>query len=443
MSSIVDLIQKKKNGKPLSRSDIDHWVRGAAHGTVPDYQLAALLMAICFQGMTDEETVYLTLAMAESGETLDLSPIGGVCVDKHSTGGVGDTTTLVLVPLCAACGANVAKMSGRGLGHTGGTVDKMESIPGMRTELSTEAFIRQVRDVGCAVIGQSANLTPADKALYDLRNATATVGSLPLIVSSIMSKKIAAGAGAIVLDVKTGSGALMHSLEDSLALARAMVEVGRLASRPTLALVTGMDQPLGTHIGNALEVKEAIDVLAGRAGGRLKDVSLTLGSLMLHAGGYASSETEALARLQDALESGRGLTKLREMIEAQGGDGRVCADTNLLPQAGGIFPVCAETDGYVSHMNTTELGAASQLLGAGRASKEDVIDPAVGIVMEAELGDFVAKGQPLAYLHINDESKASEAAGRVEKAISLTPEKMPSPPLVHAIVRPDGVERLA
>lgn len=440
MDSILALIQKKKMGEALTRDEIRQWVMGAARGTVPDYQSAALLMAIRFMGMTDEETRDLTLRMAASGEMMDLSAIGGVCVDKHSTGGVGDTTTLVLTPLVAACGAKVAKMSGRGLGHTGGTVDKMESIPGMRTVLSTSAFVEQVRRVGCAVVGQSENLAPADKAIYSLRDATATVDSLPLIVSSIMSKKIAAGAGAIVLDVKTGSGALMHTLEDSIALAKAMVEVGRLAGRPTLAVVTGMDQPLGTHIGNALEVREAIDILAGRAGGRLKEVSLQLGAMMLRAGGYDKTEAEARARLEDALQSGRGLRKLQEMIEAQGGDPAVCDDVDLLPKAREVIPVAARAEGYIAKMDTTLLGEASQRLGAGRANKEDAIDPAVGIVMAVELGGYVQKGAPLARVHANDAAKAAEAMERVRAAVMIAPEKAPVPPLTYAVVRPEGVE---
>lgn len=442
--NMADLIRKKRDGGTFTQEETAWWVRGAAgQESIPDYQLTAMLMAIFFQGMTEEETRDLTMAMAHSGEIADLSAIGGVCVDKHSTGGVGDTTTLVLVPLAAACGAKVAKMSGRGLGHTGGTLDKLESIPGMRVEMSTEDFIRQVQQIGCAVIGQTHDIAPADKTLYGLRDVTATVDSLPLIVSSIMSKKIAAGADAIVLDVKTGSGALMQTLDDSIELARMMVEVGRLAGRPTHALVTGMDQPLGTHIGNALEVKEAIDILAGRAGGRLLEVSLRLGTMMLVAGGYAASEAEARARMMEALRSGAGLAKLREMIEAQGGDGRVCDDVALLPQASHIIPVPAPRSGYIARMDTTALGEASQHLGAGRAKKEDNIDPAVGIVMQVELGEAIAQGEPLAWLHAHSEETAAVALRTVQQAIHIDDKSPALPPLVYAVVRPDGVERFA
>ena len=287
--NMVDVILKKKAGKALSTEEIRAFARGAADGSIPDYQLSALLMAICFQGMDARETTDLTMEMMHSGGVVDLSAIDGVCVDKHSTGGVGDTTTLVLVPLAAACGAKVAKLSGRGLGHTGGTLDTLESIPGCSIEKSQEAFIEQVKSIGCAVIGQTHDLCPADKALYALRDVTGTVDSIPLIASSIVSKKLASGAGAIVLDVKTGSGALMHTVEDSIALAKAMVDIGTHAGRPILALVTGMDQPLGTHVGNALEVREAIDILAGRAGGDLLTVSLELGSRMLVAAGVAKA----------------------------------------------------------------------------------------------------------------------------------------------------------
>ena len=321
--NMVDVILKKKAGKALSTEEIRAFARGAADGSIPDYQLSALLMAICFQGMDARETTDLTMEMMHSGGVVDLSGIDGVCVAKHSTGGVGDTTTLVLVPLAAACGAKVAKLSGRGLGHTGGTLDKLESIPGCSVEKSQEAFIEQVKSVGCAVIGQTHDLCPADKTLYALRDVTGTVDSIPLIASSIVSKKLASGAGAIVLDVKTGSGALMHTVEDSIALAKAMVDIGTHAGRPILALVTGMDQPLGTHVGNALEVREAIDILAGRAGGDLLTVSLELGSRMLVAAGVAKDIADGKARMRAALDSGAGLKKLREMIEAQGGDGRV------------------------------------------------------------------------------------------------------------------------
>ena len=312
--NMVDVILKKKAGGTLSPEEIRAFARGAADGSVPDYQLAALLMAICWRGMTPEETACLTMEMMHSGSVVDLSAIDGVCVDKHSTGGVGDTTTLVLVPLAAACGAKVAKLSGRGLGHTGGTLDKLESIPGCSVNVSIEDFIRQVQKIGCAVIGQTQDLCPADKALYALRDVTGTVDCIPLIASSIVSKKLASGAGAIVLDVKTGSGALMQTVEQSIELAKAMVEIGAQAGKPILALVTGMDQPLGTHVGNALEVKEAIDILAGRAQGDLLTVSLELGSRMLIASGIARDVEDGKARMMQALHSGAGLAKLKEMI---------------------------------------------------------------------------------------------------------------------------------
>jgi len=439
--NIIEMIRKKRDGGAFTHQEIAWIVRAASEGSVPDYQLAALMMAIYLRGMTDEETRDLTISMAHSGEVCDLSPVGGVCVDKHSTGGVGDTTTLVLVPLVAACGGKVAKMSGRGLGHTGGTLDKMEAIPGLRTEIPVGAFIRQVRQIGCAVVGQSQNLTPADRALYHLRDVTATVESVPLIVSSIMSKKIAAGSGAIVLDVKTGSGALMRTLDESIALAKAMVRVGTLAGRPTMALVTGMDQPLGTHIGNTLEVKEAIEILAGRARGRLLEVSLRLGAMMLVCAGITADERTARERLEDALTSGAGLRKLKEMIAAQGGDAAVCDDTALLPAAAHIVPVPALASGFVSAMDTTALGDASQRLGAGRRAKDDVIDPAVGIIMDVELGDHIEAGQPLAHLHLNAPALAAEVADRIQSAITITSERRPLPPLVYAIVHDGSVDQ--
>ena len=441
--NMVDVILKKKAGGALSPEEIRTFARGAADGSVPDYQLSALLMAICLRGMNAEETACLTMEMMHSGGTVDLSAIDGVCVDKHSTGGVGDTTTLVLVPLAAACGAKVAKLSGRGLGHTGGTLDKLESIPGCSVEKTQEDFVRQVQAIGCAVIGQTRDLCPADKALYALRDVTGTVDSVPLIASSIVSKKLAIGAGAIVLDVKTGSGALMHTLEDSVALARAMVDIGEQAGRPILALVTGMDQPLGTHVGNALEVKEAIDILAGRAGGDLLTVSLELGGRMLVAAGVARDVEDGRARMTAALQSGAGLEKLRQMIAAQGGDARVCDDVNLLPQAAHVIDVPAPRDGYVQRMDTTAIGYCAQDLGAGRRKKTDAIDPAVGLVMRVRLGDAVRAGEPLATLHINRPELAQEAAARLQSAIIIGEEKPELPPLIYAAVAPGETVRYA
>ena len=437
---MVGIIENKKLGKALSKDEIAYFVKGASLNQIPDYQLAALLMAIRLNGMTPEETATLTLEMAHSGDIADLSAIPGRTVDKHSTGGVGDTTTLVLAPLVAACGVPVAKMSGRGLGHTGGTLDKLETISGFHVELSEEQFIDQVKRIGCAVIGQSKNMAPADKVFYALRDVTSTVDSLPLIASSIMSKKLASGAGAIVLDVKTGSGAIMHTLEGSIELAKAMVDIGWMTGRPTVAIVTGMAEPLGSHVGNALEVKEAIDILAGRAKGPLLHVSLVLGSHMLMAAGRASTLIEAELLLKGALESGAGLCKLREMIVAQGGDGRVCDDVALLPRAQIVKPVAALKSGYVQGMDAAQLGLCAQRMGAGRIRKEDNIDPAVGFVLHKRIGDKVEKGESLATLYAKDEATFAAAVQALLANIYIGGERIAPEPLIHAVVTKDGIQ---
>ncbi len=437
--NFVEIIEKKKKGMALSREEIHCFVQGAATGSVPDYQLSALLMAICFQGMNAEETTCLTLEMMHSGDVMDLSGIGGICVDKHSTGGVGDTTTLVLAPLAAACGAKVAKMSGRGLGHTGGTLDKIESIPGCTVSLTEEQFIRQVKEIGVCVMGQTRDLCPADKALYALRDVTATVGSIPLIASSILSKKLASGADAIVLDVKTGSGALMQTLDAAVDLSRTMVEIGAKAGKPVLALVTGMDQPLGTHVGNALEVKEAIHTLSGRTTGDLLTVSLELGPRMLIASGIAEDVEDGIRQMKAAIASGAGLQKLREMIRMQGGNPAVCDDVNLLPQAPVRVPVPAPRSGYITAMDTTAIGYCTQDLGAGRKQKTDIIDPAVGLVMCRRLGDRVKAGDALCELHLRSEAQAEEAIRKMQAAITIEEAARPVPPLIYATVSPGEV----
>ena len=440
--TMLQIIEKKKLGQELSKEEISFFVRAAAEQSVPDYQLSALLMAIRLQGMTDRETADLTLAMRDSGDIADLSEIPGIKVDKHSTGGVGDTVTLVLAPLVAACGAPVAKMSGRGLGHTGGTLDKLESIPGMSINLSIPEFIRQVKTIGVAVVGQTAHLAPADKTLYALRDVTATVDSLPLIVSSILSKKLASGADAIVLDVKSGSGALMHTLEDSISLAESMVRVGTLAGKPIVALVSGMNQPLGTHVGNALEVKEAIDMLSGRAGGDLLSVSLTLGAYMLMLAGKAASVSAGQVLLRTALESGAGLRKLKEMIAAQGGNPAVCDDVSLLPQAAVVRPVTCGTSGYVRRMNTMALGLAAQAMGAGRAKKDDQLDYAVGFVLPVRIGDRVEPDSPFCTLYARSEADADQAEATIRAAVEIGPDPCPRARTFYAVVTKDGVRRL-
>ena len=440
--TMLEIIEKKKFGQELTKEEITFFANAAAEKSVPDYQISAMLMAIRLNGMTDRETTDLTLAMRDSGDTADLSAIPGLKIDKHSTGGVGDTTTLILAPLAAACGVTVAKMSGRGLGHTGGTLDKLESIPGLRVRLTEEELIRQVREIGLAVVGQTAHLAPADKTLYALRDVTSTVDSLPLIVSSILSKKLAAGTDAIVLDVKTGSGALMQNLEDSIALANAMVRVGHLAGKPVAALVTGMDQPLGTHIGNALEVREAIDVLAGRTEGDLLTVSLKLGGYMMLLAGLVSSPEEGEARMREAIASGAGLRKLKEMIRAQGGNPAVCDDVSLLPQAPYVRIACCGQEGTIQAMDTAALGMAAQAMGAGRLSLEDQLDYSVGYILKVRIGDRVTADTPLCELHAKTEADAARAEAAIRAAIRIGKEPCARARNFYAVITADGIQHI-
>lgn len=427
----VELIQKKRDGQRLSREELEFLVMGYVRGEIPDYQMAAWAMAVFFQGMEPEEITDLTLIMANSGDTLDLSAIRGVKVDKHSTGGVADTTTLVLAPLVASAGVPVAKMSGRGLGHTGGTVDKLESIPGFQTSLSSREFIDQVNRIGISVVGQSGELAPADKLLYALRDVTATVESIPLIASSIMSKKIAAGADGFVLDVKVGRGAFMKREEQAVELAKAMVQIGTLAKRATVALVTDMNQPLGRSIGNALEVKEAILTLKGQGPKNLTELCLQLGTEMLLLAGAAADGDEARTKLEKSLQSGRALEKFQEWIGAQGGNPMVAEDLSLLPQARFQKDLVAPQTGYIQEMDPLALGVAAMHLGAGRETKDSVIDLAVGIELHVGEGDFVEKGSPLARIHANDEGRLALAMSEVQQSFRLSQEKPTARPLVY------------
>ncbi|NUF26669.1 pyrimidine-nucleoside phosphorylase [Gilliamella sp. ESL0254] len=395
----VDIIEKKRDGKALSTEEIQFFITNYTNGKIPDYQVSALLMAIYYQGMTSKECADLTSAMMHSGDTVDLSSIKGIKVDKHSTGGVGDTTTLVLAPLVAALDVPVAKMSGRGLGHTGGTTDKFESIPGFKIELSKQDFINQVNHKGLAVIGQSGNLTPADKKLYSLRDVTGTVNSIPLIASSIMSKKLAAGADAIVLDVKTGDGALMKEMADSEKLAHEMVNIGNQIGRRTMAIISDMSQPLGFAIGNALEIKEAIDTLQGHGPADLTELVLTLGSQMVVLANKAKTLEEARAKLQEVIKNGKAIEKFKTLIEAQGGDSSIVDHPEKLASAPYQIALPALKSGYVSKIIADQIGIAAMQLGAGRATKEDIIDPAVGIVLHKKVGDQVAEGEALLTIH--------------------------------------------
>ena len=437
-----DLIIRKRDGQILSPEEIDYFVRGYVAGEIPDYQASALMMAVYFRGMNAEETAALTMKMAQSGDMVDLSAIPGIKVDKHSTGGVADTTTLVVAPLVAACGVPVAKMSGRGLGHTGGTLDKLESIPGFSVRQPMDAFIDLVNTNGLAVIGQTADLVPADRMLYALRDVTGTVENLSLIASSIMSKKIAAGADAILLDVKTGDGAFMGTEEEAFALARAMVDIGTEVGRDTVALITDMNEPLGEAVGNAIEVREAIEILKGERIGRLLTVCMALGAQMLVLGGICGTVREGEERLTQVLRSGKGLGKLAAMVQAQGGDPRVIENTGLLPQARERVDIAAERDGYICDIMTRHIGEAASILGAGRLTKEDAIDPAVGLWMHVRTGDAVEKGAPLATVYYNDETKKQEAAGMLKDAIRIGDDPPAQRPLVYGRVSKEGVERV-
>lgn len=429
-----EVIQKKRDGGELTAEEIDGFVQGFLSGEVPDYQVSAFLMAVYFRGMSSAETVGLTLAMVRSGETLDLSAIRGTKVDKHSTGGVGDKTSLVLIPLVAAAGAPVAKLSGRGLGHTGGTLDKLESIPGFTTELSAEAFVSQVNRVGCAIAGQTANLVPADKKLYALRDVTATVDSIPLIAASVMSKKIAAGSDGIVLDVKTGSGAFMKTLDGSRDLAKTMVAIGNEAGRRTVAVISDMDQPLGHSVGNALEVREAIETLAGEGPNDLRKLCLALGAQMLVLAKVTPSEENAEARLGALLSDGSALDKFKDMVQAQRGDPACIDDPERLPKAPVTLPVPALGTGVVASINAERIGLAAMRLGAGRAKKEDKIDPAVGIVLMKKTGEKVSKGEPLAQIHARDQAGVDQTLLLVQAAYTIGHSVPPTRPLIHEII---------
>jgi pyrimidine-nucleoside phosphorylase len=427
---MVDLIEKKRDGHELTTEEIKYIIEGYTNGSIPDYQISALTMAIYFKGMTEKERADLTLAMVESGDQIDLSQIEGTKVDKHSTGGVGDTTTLVLGPLVASVGVPVAKMSGRGLGHTGGTIDKLESVKGFHVEIENQQFIDLVNTNKIAVIGQSGNLTPADKKLYALRDVTATVDSIPLIASSIMSKKIAAGADAIVLDVKTGAGAFMKTLDDSRDLAKAMVRIGNNVGRRTMAVISDMSQPLGYAIGNALEVKEAIDTLKGEGPEDLTDLCLTLGSHMVYLADKASSLAEARVLLENAIKDGSALEKLKVFLSSQGGDASIVDDPSKLPQAAYTFELEAKEDGYVAEMVADEVGTAAMLLGAGRATKESVIDLAVGLVLRKKIGDQVHKGESIVTIYSNFED-VNEVKEKLYQNIKILSTKVDAPILIH------------
>ena len=431
---MYDIIMKKRNGGELSKEEIRFFVDGYTKGEIPDYQVSALMMAIYFQKMTQQETSALTMAMVQSGDMLDLSAIRGIKVDKHSTGGVGDKTSLALTPMVAACGIPVAKMSGRGLGHTGGTIDKLESFPGFTTALTTEQFIENVNKIGIAIMGQTADLAPADKKLYALRDVTATVDNLSLIASSIMSKKLAAGADAIVLDVKTGSGAFMKEEKDARALAEEMVRIGNNAGRKTIAVISDMDQPLGCAVGNALEVKEAINTLNGHGPADFVELCLTLGSQMLLAGGRAQSQKAAREMLQEAIDTGSALKKLAEFVKAQGGDSRAVYDTELLPKARLVQPIPAPASGYVSRIVCDEVGICSLMLGGGRETKESEIDLSVGLILCKKVGDRVEAGEPLAMLHANDPDKAAQAEERFLAACSISETIAAKSPMIKAIL---------
>ncbi len=438
---MYDIIAKKRNGGELTTEEINFFIEGYTKGEIPDYQVSSLMMAIYFQKMNKRETADLTMAMVNSGEIVDLSAIEGIKVDKHSTGGVGDTTTLILGPIVAAAGVPVAKMSGRGLGHTGGTLDKLESFPGFSIDMSVEQFISNVNERKIAIGGQTANLAPADKKLYALRDVTATVDNMSLIAGSIMSKKIAAGADAIVLDVKTGSGAFMKDEDSAFELAKEMVDIGNNVGRNTIGVITDMDQPLGFAVGNALEVKEAIETLKGEGPEDLTELCLTLGSYMLVLGGKAKDSKEARNILEDIIKSGKGLAKLKELVEAQGGDPSYVEDPKLFKVPSIVEPVLAEEDGYVKAIKADDIGISALVLGAGRETKESEIDLSVGVIIHKKIGDFVKKGEAIATIYANDRNKKNQSEEIILNAYEIVKDKVDKKPLIKGIVTKDGIQK--
>lgn len=439
---MYDIIQKKRDGYELTEAEISFLIQGYVKGDIPDYQMAAFLMAVYFKGMTEKETHLMTMEAAKSGDMVDLSAIEGIKADKHSTGGVGDKTTLIAAPIVASCGVKVAKMSGRGLGHTGGTIDKLESIPGFQTTLSQEEFFRVVNETGLSVIGQSGNLAPADKKLYALRDVTATVDSIPLIAVSIMSKKLAAGSDCILLDVKTGSGAFMKTLEDSIALAEEMVKIGENAGRRTMALITDMDTPLGEAIGNSLEVIEAAAALQGKGPEDLTEVCLHLAANMLVLAGVGTAE-ECMEKAKAAIADGSALQKLIDMVEAQGGNGDVIRDPSLFEKAKFSYEVPAKEDGVIQAMDTEKCGIASVMLGAGRETKDSPVDLSAGILLHKKTGDSVKKGDVLATMYAAKEELFAAAEAKYYEAVTIAAGTVTRKPLIYAKVSKDGVKRYA
>lgn len=432
---MTDIIVKKRDGFKLTADEIKFFVDGYTKGEIPDYQMSALLMAILIRGMDREETLELTMAMMHSGETLDLSGIKGVKADKHSTGGVGDKTSLILCPMVAAQGVKIAKMSGRGLGHTGGTIDKLESFPGFNTGISEETFMTNVNDFGIAIAGQTADLDPADKKMYALRDVTGTVPSIPLIVSSIMSKKLAAGADVIVLDVKSGSGSFMKTEDDAMELAENLTAVGKMAGKKTVAVITDMDEPLGNAIGNALEVKEAIEVLRGDKKGELLELCLTLGACILTEAGIAENDDEARQMLIRGIEDGSALNKLAQLVEGQGGDKNAVYNTGLLPSAPVRYEAICKQTGYVKHISAADVGLVSMHLGGGRVTKESEIDLSVGLILNKKVGDRVEAGESLGTIHATSMEKAEQAAELLRGCYTIVPDPVEKPTFIKGIVR--------
>lgn len=433
--NMVELIEKKRAGAALSAEEI-HWMVDAyTRGDIPDYQMSAMLMAICFRDMTEEETFELTMAMLHSGNTLDLSSVEGVKADKHSTGGVGDKTSLVLCPIMAALCVKMSKMSGRGLGYTGGTVDKLESFAGFRCDLSDAEFLKQLQDVGFVITGQADGLCPADKKLYALRDVTGTVSSVPLIVSSIMSKKLAVGADVIVLDVKTGSGSFMPTDEEAIFLAQQLVKVGRAAGKKTRAIVTDMDEPLGFAVGNVLELREAIAVLRGESAGHLLELCLQLGGCILVEGGFATDEEQAHDMMREAISSGKALEKFAELVRVQGGDAEAVYHPEKLPNAQYVLDVPAPESGYLAHLTANEIGHICMRLGGGRETKDSVIDPAVGLYLLKKVGEPVQKGESLAQIHANDLQKGRDAVEAYLRCCTITADAPEAKPFIRGMIQ--------